>query len=498
MVRHISQRFRNVVEIPLFWKQFTLYHRPYLKRHHMGIMENLLKMIGEHVRKMYIGAVTSTALGMVNNCRNVTHLILYDKFSPLWVVKAMPHLQYLELIPEVGGYYYCSYDDKNDYYAGIEDTIELLKIIPVSVKKLDLVLSSPIDLEPIVTGIQAFANEHYALPSIINIFGEFNITATDNHTYDRTREYYCMGRHWQRRGFNLPVKNLPANHTDNLFEFWSMSAFNLSSFEIRLYDRVPILMNLFPPVPVRNYRFGAAATPTLIQLRDYGIVGLKDNIFHFSEYIDDRGMVCHAVTLDHGDCGSLIEERHITCTPHLHIVSYVDISYQNVSSNHLQQLAVACPNLQQLHLRGNVNCLEDLQGLQAVVDKCKNLKSLNLAGISVYWVECYFLLWDLLSNLKKLTLLTIDLCMILLYDYDDDDKQELVTMCKSCHSLLALNVHLGQESCSGCNSSKINLLFSHFPSLKYCVLSQWDYTEINHRRIVMETLAACKNITVYD
>ena len=195
MMRHISQRFRNVAEIPLLWKEFTLYHRPYLKRHHMGIMENLLKMIGEHVRKMYIGAVTSTALGMVSNCRNVTHLILYEKFSPLWVVKAMPHLQYLELIPEVGGYYYCSYDDKNDYYAGIENTVELLKIIPVSVKKLDLVLSSPTDLEPIVTGIQAFAND--GLPSIINIFGEFNITATDDHTYiyDRTR-----GDYWEDIG----------------------------------------------------------------------------------------------------------------------------------------------------------------------------------------------------------------------------------------------------------------------------------------------------------
>ena len=140
------------------------------------------------------------------------------------------------------------------------------------------------------------------------------------------------------------------------------------------------------------------------------------------------------------------------------------------NSNHLQQLAIACPNLQQLHLQGSVNCLKDLQGLQAIVDKCKNLESLNLAGISVYWVESYFLLWDLLSSLKKLTLLTIDLCMILLYDYDDDDKQRLVTMCKSCHSLLALNVHLGLQGCSGCYSRKVDFLFSHFPSLKYCAL----------------------------
>ena len=108
-----------------------------------------------------------------------------------------------------------------------------------------------------------------------------------------------------------------------------------------------------------------------------------------SIYIDDHGMVRHAVTLDHGDCGSLIEERHITCIPHLHTVSYVDISYENVISNHLQQLAVACPNLQQLHLQGNVNCLKDLQGLQAIVDKCKNLKSLNLAEIDVSQVESY-------------------------------------------------------------------------------------------------------------
>ena len=57
-MRHISQRFRNLAEIPLLWKEFTLYSRPYLKCHHMGIIENLLKVIGEHVRKMYMGTVT--------------------------------------------------------------------------------------------------------------------------------------------------------------------------------------------------------------------------------------------------------------------------------------------------------------------------------------------------------------------------------------------------------------------------------------------------------
>ena len=491
MMRHISQRFRNMAEIPLLWKEFTLYCQPYLERHHMGIMENLLKVIGEHVKKLYVGVVT-TALKMVynSNLRNVTHLILYERISPdrlSMIVNIMPQLQYLKLMPilldpgELN--YYCENDDDNDYYNGIRDAVKLLKIIPVGVKKLDLVLSNYTDLNTVVTGIQVFVDERCALLSTINIFGRFNVTATDNSTHDY-KSYWgnYWKRNWARQHCNtmINVLGLPANYTNNLFEFWSTSAINLSSFEIHLYDRVPIPMNLFPPVPVRSYKFGAAVTPTLIRLGDYGIVGLKDNIFHFSEYIDDRGMISHAVTLDHGDCGSLIEERHITCTPHLHTVSYVDISYENVSSNHLQQLAVACPNLQQLLLQGNADCLEDLQGLQAIVDKCENLRSLNLAGIPVLCVESYLLFWDLLSSLKKLTLLTIDLCMILLYDFDDDDKQRLVTMCKSCHSLLALNVHLGQKSCIECNSINENFLFSHFPSLTYCALWNIEYSSVEH------------------
>ena len=490
MMRHISQKFRNMAEIPLLWKEFTLYCEPYLKRYHMGIMENLLKVIGEHVKKMCVSVITSRVLTfyesvttstvlemMCSNCRNVTHVILHDEMlSPLdlgMVVNAMPQLQYLELIPMLNKY--CNHDDSDDdcYCSSLEDALALLEIIPVGIKKLDLVLFEPKDLGFIVLAIQEFVDDHDTLPSTINIFGDFD------GVFNRglvVCHHWCSYWHQLRR-----VRRL-ANRTDNLFEFWSTSAVNLSSFEILLYDTVrSIPMNLFPPVPVRSYQFGAAAkTPTLIQLPAYGIVGLKDNMFHFSEYIDDRGMVSHAVTPNHGDCRSLIEERHITCTPHLHTVSYVDISYENVSSNHLQQLAMACPNLQHLHLQGNVNCLKDLQGFQAIVDKCEKLKSLNLAEISVLSIESYLLFWDLLSSLKKLTHLTIDLCMILLYDFDDDDKQRLVTMCKSCHSLLALNVHLGRESSIECNSIYENFLFSHFPSLTYCALWNIEYSSVAH------------------
>ena len=461
MMRHISQRFRDVAEIPLLWKEFTVYSQPYLKRYHVGIMANLLKAIGEHVRKIYVSMLTGKTLQMVwnTNWRNVTHLILYDSDYLSGIIQSMPHLQNLELNLDLLGDH--TINEDKEYDCAVEEMVRLLEIIEGRIRKLDCNCRFSCELECVVGGIQKFANKGHVLPSIINIFSEFGIAATNNNgSWDEfppvTPELY------------------------KLFKFWSTSAFNLSSFEIGLYDTETIIpMNIFPPVPVRKYKFGAAeATPTLIRLSDHGIVDLKDKIFHLSEYIDDHGMVSHVVTLDHGDCRSLIEERHLNCT-HLHTVSYIDISYANVNSNHLQQLAIECPNLQQLYLEGNVNCLKDLQGLRAIVNTCQNLKSLDLAGISVSLVESYLLLWELLSSIKKLTYLAIELCMIFLYDLDNDDKQKLFTMCKGCHSLLALDVycdgrHYQGMNCRECLSLNENFLFIHFPSLTYCAMSNME------------------------
>ena len=475
-VRHISQRFRNVAEIPLLWKEFIVYSRgghdrttysqvsrpclkpyqPLLKPYPMGIMANLLKVIGEHVRIVYVGRNLAAKIFMRVmdiNWRNVTHLILHNIDYLSQIIQSMPHLQNLEL--NLHGYRTGRQDMR--YKHTVEEVVRLLEIIEGKIRKLDMFSYK---LECVVEGIQEFANKGHVLPSIINIFSIVKMTARNN---DGTSDF----------------PQVTPQH--ELFKFWSTSAFNLSPFEIGLYDTEPMPIRILPPVPVRKYKFGAAeATPTLIRLSDHGIVNLKDEIFHLSEYIDDHGMVSHAVTLDFGDCRSLIEERHFYCTPHLHTVSYVDISYdKNVNSNHLQQLAVVCPNLQQLYLEGNVNCLEDLQGLHAIVNTCQNLKSLNLAGIPVSWVESYLLLWELLSSIKKLTYLAIELCVIFLYSLDNDVEQKLITMCKGFHSLLALDVcceggRYQLRHCSSCYSLNEDFLLVHFPSLTYCVMWNMD------------------------
>ena len=69
--------------------------------------------------------------------------------------------------------------------------------------------------------------------------------------------------------------------------------------------------------------------------------------------------------------------NYISSISHLRFVSYIDFSYGfyyediSVHSNHLEQLAVVCPNLQRLNLQGSVNCLKDLQGLRAIVNTCQ-------------------------------------------------------------------------------------------------------------------------------
>ena len=133
-------------------------------------------------------------------------------------------------------------------------------------------------------------------------------------------------REWANQGYPLPVViNICSENklttSSKLFEFWSASIriSKLPSFEISVYDNINLPMNLYPSVPLRKFKFGAAATPPLIQLRDHGIVGLKIDLFHLREY-DHYGIVRHAVTPALDLCRSF-RESDFYHAGHLHSVS---------------------------------------------------------------------------------------------------------------------------------------------------------------------------------
>ena len=238
-------------------------------------------------------------------------------------------------------------------------------------------------------------------------------------------------------------------------------------------------MKLCPPVLLRRYKFGPAATVPVIRLGSYGIVGLNHDIFHFTEY-DHYGTVRHALTPERFK-QLPVEEKHIDHSINsLHSVSYIDVSFLRVRSDHLKQLALVCPNLQFLNLRDyDSDCLKDLEGLRTIVHTCQNLTSLNLEGIPVSLVESSLSLWELLSTLKKLAHLSIELC--LLHDRDNTKKKKLIAIFKHCHSLQALEIQCGQKSkdCIECDTGG-DFLFSHFPSLQYCQMLHFRYPAFPH------------------
>ena len=86
--------------------------------------------------------------------------------------------------------------------------------------------------------------------------------------------------------------------------------------------------------------------------------------------------------------------------------------YYGLQPGHLEQLAISCPNIQQLNLQCSHDCLRRLQGLQAIVTHCSNLQRLNVVGST--WVENQVQLWQMLSDIK-LIYLVVDLCVVTLW-----------------------------------------------------------------------------------
>ena len=356
----------------------------------------------------------------------------------------MPHLQQLDLCID-GRYMACTQYSLRD--SNFFEGLLRVYVTAARVRKLKLQINKYDNSVCAIAKLKRWANEGNPLPSLIDIF-----TAEHNEVII------------------------------NFLAFWSKSSSKLLSHEISLYSNQRIPMNFHPPMPICTFQSGPATTPT-IQLNDHGIMGL--GIFCIGKY-DHNGAVRYTIS----PAGSVLRKDPYgivkrvphpalankqfcnSCTDILHAVSYVDMSYSKVQCHNLEQLAIVCPNLQQLNLNGNGKCLVRLWGLNSIVHTCQNLEGLNLAGIQLLSVKSSSGLWEIISSIKKLTHLAIDLCM--LTSYDNDHKRCLINMFKRCHSLKALELYCG-VGCSKCINTK-DFLFSHFPSLTHCRMSNFVYS----------------------
>ena len=437
-MRYVSRRLKHVSEIPLLWKEFVW---PDYEPHHLRQVSDTLKAYGDRVRRIlfpaHVCVTPMKVLEMGRCCTKVMHLSLYkttrlsvDHLEEILCI--MTHLQQLDLCIDDIFMEGTQYSMRND------DFLEgLFKITAGRVRKLKLQINNYKNSVHVITKLKKWANEGNPLPSIIDI--------------------------------------LAAASTKINYKFWSELSSKLLSFEIGFYNNKRIPMNLYLPMPLRTFQFGPAAAPPLIRfkgisyLNEYDLGGtVRYTISPIGILFADRYGTVHRIC----DFALLRNAKLFNRTNHLHAVSYADISYSGIRVSNLEQLAVVCPNLQRLNLKGNGGCLTNLKGLNAIVHACQNLEGLNLAGIQSISLRSYLVLWKLLSSIKRLTHLAIDLCM--LKPIDSDHNGYLINLLKRCHSLKALELHCGRW-CSECSKNK-DFIFSHFPSLTYCRMSDFVYS----------------------
>ena len=429
-MQHVSPRFKHIMEVPSLWKDFLW---PYYEPLQVCTVSKIIKAQGEHVRRIFFPAKLTSAniLEISQCCTKVTHLSLPRNLSLDHleeIVHTMKHLQQLDV-----------------FVNGTHKESRILATV-AGVKELTLRYCWDWVSADLLKGLLAWIKQQGdSLPSVINVFAPE------------------IGRF---------VEHL----SSQLTHFWSTWSSKLPSFEVALYEirglydirRAPI--NLYPSIPLMKIQFGPSATPPLIKLSDHGILGLQYDTIHFTDY-DHYGEVRHSITVRHKHL-HVVKEQLFNCMSNLYSVSNVDFSFMDIYPGHLEQLAIACPNLERINIKNARSCLQSLKGLHAIVNKCKNLQGINLAGIPIPCVvhnhlvshtHMNLLLWELLSSVKKLTHLGIDLSMLTHHgNCDDVDQQKLIGLLKSCGNLKALEV---RDDC--CAVDTKDLLFSHFPSLVY-------------------------------
>jgi len=155
-------------------------------------------------------------------------------------------------------------------------------------------------------------------------------------------------------------------------------------------------------IPLLNVEISFVPSSCVIA-ENCGLSGLEKDLL-LSKCSIGNGCVLHKGVLKkhhYSNYGTPMNIKNIEFLTHLSAANC------GCFSMHLKQLAVACPNLQQLSLLHNVNCL---QGLHAIAN-CQKLEGLNIRAISVKDLESHVQLWEVIVDLQ-LTYLSTD-CYVL-------------------------------------------------------------------------------------
>jgi len=169
----------------------------------------------------------------------------------------------------------------------------------------------------------------------------------------------------------------------DLAEYWLSVNPDLSPmmYYIRIYSRFKAPMNLIPILPDFQLQFGQIGHTPFVKASKYGFLGLNENLLLLTDATYGSKTLHKAVLFMHSKMG--VKDSHLNNNISLNLVTHFDASHGQLHSDHLEQLAVACPNLLELNLRKSKSCLKSLQGLRVIATGCRSLRGLHLSFIPI-------------------------------------------------------------------------------------------------------------------
>jgi len=445
-LRYVSRRLRVVTETPSLWSEFVwpLYDR----REELSVM-NVLKACGVYIKRLILPnhVPPSRIAIMLSNCKNVTHLYLPSEtiVNPKKLKKSLQHMQNLQ--------------------------------------QLEVQILSDADIKPILK------------------IGAGQLKELTIHVQEVLRsKQYSWVEEWIKNGCVpahltfIVLRFLPYSLEQSLFLGFllrehAISVDHESCFKLHFNSTVPL--NLYPTLPYFQLEFGQQGDFPFVKASSFGILGLDWDLLVLTDHTCN-GKTLHKAEIAPADCFVMNSVRDDMLNKDVSTLSFVtefDCGYsESLYSGHLEQLAIACPNLQRLNLANNCECLSNLQGLQMIAQHCTKLCGLNLMHISVKEVEDQVVLWEILSSMK-LTHLLVEACI---FQPLLGNKESLCRLFNQCSSLCALELDALylSEICEECIAYRGQLpLLSYFPVLKFCRL--YADEDIN---IAQEIISGCKEL----
>jgi len=418
-LRYVSRKLQSVCESPSLWRTFVW---PYYHTGDQDCVTNILKVCGQLVKRLsfpYHVIPTSQLLStLATYCNNSVHLSLpTTKLDSELLRSIFVHMGHLQSL---------------DFQWADQDIKQLLIIVKCN----------RINLKELTVRDICMACDRAVEPWL---------------------------NYWTINGFvpqrlSLVTRDLVKNLEEILMNKSRKLVFNSpsdGSGVVKLYKSLKTPMNLARVLPDFQVEFGQTTTLPVVNANICGFsqmqfLVLTDSILH--------NQVVYKASLRQYRLP--IQVNH-TFT-NFELITEFDISHSDANSDHLEQLAFSCPNLQRLNLFGNVHCLKSLRGLRTIASYCHNLQGLNLMPISVEEVENQMQLWEILSDMK-LTHLAIGLCILL--PCVEEDKIELKDLFQKCVYLQALRCFVSCNRCSSSSSANSSLsILSYFK-----VLTHFDF-----------------------